>query len=78
MREQPLCPDCEAIGVIRVWDEVDHTIPLERGGTNDRDNRVGLCKPHHEAKTAQDRGYKAKTPCDAEGWPTDPGHHWNG
>lgn len=75
--QQPLCPDCLAVGVVRVWEELDHVVALEHGGTNDLSNLVGLCKPHHVAKTAKDRGYK-QSACDAQGNPVDPGHHWYG
>lgn len=75
-QEQPLCPECEKEGRIRGWDEVDHIISLENGGTNDRENLVGLCKPHHDIKTAKDRGYKNQG-TDLEGMPTNASHHWN-
>jgi len=75
-REQPLCPDCVEEGKPGPWDELDHIVSLEDGGTNDRDNLVGLCLKHHQAKTARDRGFK-RGDCDASGVPVDPNHHWN-
>jgi 5-methylcytosine-specific restriction protein A len=34
---------------------LDHTIPLEEGGTNDPDNLQGLCHDCHDAKTERER-----------------------
>lgn len=49
--------------------EIDHIIPLERGGTYADSNVQPLCKPCHEAKTALDRGYKSKAKIGLDGWP---------
>ena len=35
--------------------EVDHIIPVSRGGTNEVGNLQGLCHSCHAAKTARDR-----------------------
>ena len=54
-RVNPLCVKCTAIGVthaVYVW---DHTIPLEQGGADDESNMQGLCKRHHDEKTADER-----------------------
>lgn len=74
--EQPLCPECERHGVLRGWDELDHIVPLFKGGTDDRDNLVGLCAVHHAAKTALDLRRRPAGACDAAGHPVDPGHPW--
>ena len=73
--ESPLCPVCEAKGIVRPWTQLDHTIPLEKGGSNQWSNLVGLCTDCHADKTARDRGYK-QAPCDPNGMPLGP-HHWN-
>lgn len=57
MREQPLCPECEAEGRAVAWyegGELDHIVPLSKGGTNERSNLVGRCRPHHLAKSAKE------------------------
>jgi len=53
LAEQPICkmPGC--------WEpsaEVDHIVPKAKGGTDDRDNLQGLCKPCHSRKTASEDG----------------------
>jgi 5-methylcytosine-specific restriction protein A len=35
--------------------EVDHIVPLSRGGGDERANKQGLCKACHEAKSAAER-----------------------
>jgi 5-methylcytosine-specific restriction enzyme A len=61
---------------VRGWDELDHIVPLHKGGTDARDNLVGLCMTHHAAKTAADMGHRAAGACDETGVPLDPAHHW--
>ena len=47
LREHPLCASCEAPAV-----EVDHIVPLSKGGTMyDQANLQGLCKRCHAAKS---------------------------
>jgi 5-methylcytosine-specific restriction protein A len=50
----PLCEDCEAEGRLTPVDEVDHIIPLDKGGTNDDGNLRSLCKSHHQIKTRRE------------------------
>lgn len=57
LRENPLCAECERQGVIRPADELDHIIPIaERPDLFwDFDGNIqGLCRPHHESKTARE------------------------
>lgn len=69
----PLCEDCNEPA-----NEVDHN-------TDDTSrNGIGVelsscCKPCHSRRTHQ-RLYQTKpriVGCDADGWPLDPGHHFN-
>jgi 5-methylcytosine-specific restriction endonuclease McrA len=47
---------CAACGRVPEHPELDHRIPLDRGGTNDRSNLQVLCdRPCHLEKTRQDR-----------------------
>jgi 5-methylcytosine-specific restriction protein A len=53
MRENPFCCDCEAQGVKRVWDELDHQQP-HCGDLVlfwDPENLRGRCREHHGMKT---------------------------
>ena len=49
--EEPLCRACLKRDVESPTEEVDHIVPLSRGGSDTRANKQGLCKPCHEAKT---------------------------
>lgn len=50
--EEPLCRMCLARGIESPTEEVDHIVPLSRGGTDKRSNKQGLCVPCHRKKTA--------------------------
>lgn len=52
LAEEPLCRPCLAAGRVEASAEVDHIIPFSQGGTDDRSNKQGICKPCHRAKTA--------------------------
>lgn len=80
LRERPLCVRCLRLGLTRVATELDHIVPMFKGGADTRDpfeNRQGLCTPCHRAKTAEDMGHTTGKGCDATGLPTDPLHPWN-
>lgn len=55
MTEEPLCRVCLKNGVTRATAIVDHVKPLAWGGSDDRSNKQGLCKPHHDEKSAAER-----------------------
>lgn len=71
--EQPLCPDCEAQGRVTAWyeqgGELDHVKPLHKGGTNERSNLEGVCKLHHDERTAREQGHRRRVKVGADGWP---------
>lgn len=66
---QPLCEDCLAKGLTTLAVTPDHIIPLAKGGTDTDDNIRCLCEPCHEARTAEQFGYKAKVTIGLDGWP---------
>ena len=59
---------CAACGVIRMDHEVDHIVPLERGGSNELDNLQLLCSGPdrcHAAKSKACLLYTSPSPRDA-------------
>jgi len=65
------------LGYVTPGDEVDHVVPLHKGGEDNERNLQTLCKRHHDAKTRADMGWSTRPGCDASGLPVDPQHHWN-
>jgi len=63
LREEPLCRMCLAKGRTTASEEVDHIIPLEDDGTDDRENLQGLCADCHKVK------HGAMPRIGADGWP---------
>ena len=50
----PLCVECERRGVVTIATQLDHVIPLFRGGRDDESNLQSLCLEDHLAKTAEE------------------------
>ena len=75
LAEQPLCPECEARGVIEPATQVHHV--NDNAMDNSRSNLVGLCAPCHSRHTAHDMGKRVNHGCDVSGWPANPSSHWN-
>lgn len=76
LRAHPLCAECERQGRLAAATELDHVVPLSKGGTHDDANLQGLCRECHATKSRAERGLAPKG-CDASGIPLDPNHHWN-
>lgn len=55
LAEEPLCKHCLARGRTEPSVEVDHIVRLADGGTDERRNKQGLCKPCHDAKSAAEK-----------------------
>lgn len=71
---QPLCPRCEAQGFLVAATEVDHIVPLHKGGKDVPENRQPLCTECHKAKTADEATSQArsrKPQIGLDGWPVD-------
>lgn len=68
---EPLCRACTALGLVRLAEEVDHRVPLEKGGDYSFENANPLCRKHHRDKTAADRGYRPRPTIGLDGYPTD-------
>lgn len=76
LSQHPLCAECQKAERVRAAQEVDHVVPLFKGGMDEWENLQGLCIDCHKAKTEKDMGRVAKG-CDASGVPLDPGHRWH-
>ena len=78
LRRDTLCIDCLVLGYTIASSEVDHRVPLFKGGSNDDDNLAGVCHDCHTRKSAEERGYRSASRPDINGMPTNPNHHWYG
>ena len=71
-RDGYICQECKTRHIITPATDVDHIIEKAHGGTDDLDNLQSLCNPCHKDKTNK----RQTAPCDTNGMPTDPSHHW--
>lgn len=69
----PLCARCLAASPPRITaaEQVDHIVPLFKGGADNESNYQSLCRPCHVEKTAEDlRGVSARVAgYEDGGWP---------
>lgn len=70
-RDGWLCVCCAADGRTTVATEVDHILPLHKGGTDDLENLQALCGECHARKTARDMGRRPRPRIGPDGWPED-------
>jgi len=63
--EEPVCRICGR----KPSSQVDHIIPLCKGGTDSRDNLQGICFDCHEIKTANDLGVRPARKIGIDGYP---------
>lgn len=73
LRQNPLCASCLKLGRARQAAELDHVVPLHKGGPDDEENWQGLCLPCHKAKSREDRGLAERPEIGPDGWPLDVG-----
>jgi len=77
LRAAPLCQACQAAGRGPVLaTELDHVVPLHRGGPDTVANLAPLCARCHLAKTLRERGAEPRPAIGPDGEPIDPGPHW--
>lgn len=76
-RDYGLCQPCKREGRLTLAQQVDHIIPVSKGGSNDAGNLQSICIACHNDKTRADLGQKASGACDTNGMPLSPNHHWN-
>lgn len=55
----PLCVHCQESGRAEVATQVDHVIPLWKGGDDDESNYQSLCEPCHQEKTSIEAAQRA-------------------
>lgn len=70
LAEHPLCARCDAFGRTSEAVELDHVVPLAKGGTDDESNLQGLCVACHKAKTIEDFGHRPRQRFGPDGFPT--------
>lgn len=51
--------------------ELDHIVPLFKGGADVESNRQGLCSPCHAEKTHEDLGHRVTDAIGVDGWGLD-------
>lgn len=61
-------PLCAWPGCISKARELDHIIPLAKGGADTASNKQGLCWTHHKIKTALDFNHKPKVRIGIDGY----------
>lgn len=68
-RDGYMCQCGKCKGKKLLADEVDHIVPLFKGGTDDLDNLMAMNKDCHEDKTNKDKGNRVKIATGLDGWP---------
>lgn len=69
LRTNYMCEHCQAKGIIRKADVVDHIHPLALGGSDEDHNTRNLCHDHHQLATATQFGFRKKARIALDGWP---------
>lgn len=69
LTHEPLCRACQAEDRVTAAAEVDHVVPLHKGGTDEWSNLQPLCVSCHEAKTRAEMGYEEREVVGVDGWP---------
>ena len=70
LNNNPLCIQCKDRGRITAAREVDHIIPLWRGGADTDENKAALCIECHKLKTANDQPHR-RVETGIDGWPVE-------
>lgn len=55
----PMCECCKPQGLVTKAQEVDHVIPLWKGGRDDETNMQSLCVTCHQVKTKREASERA-------------------
>jgi 5-methylcytosine-specific restriction protein A len=68
-RDRFVCQPCKREGRITEAREVDHMVPLAKGGTDDESNLQSICSQCHHVKSIRDHGGTPVQAVGADGWP---------
>ena len=60
-RDCGMCVVCRQAERFSLAEDVDHIVPVWRGGTDAESNLQSLCKPCHKAKSAREARERAST-----------------
>lgn len=69
LSDSPLCIKCFAQGRVTAAVEVDHIVPISRGGSDELENLQALCIECHRAKTRADIGAREARTIGIDGYP---------
>jgi 5-methylcytosine-specific restriction protein A len=53
IKSHPLCEECQREGRLTPAEEVHHILPLSKGGSNETNNLMSLCKSCHSRITVE-------------------------
>ena len=67
----PLCAECQRHKRVTPAQELDHVVPLFKGGADEPGNWQGLCKPCHQVKTQRDLGNRPARRIGLDGFPVE-------
>jgi 5-methylcytosine-specific restriction protein A len=73
MRREPLCRPCRKLKRYTAATQIDHIVPLSRGGTEDEGNLQPICDDCHDKKTIIDLNLHTWPIVGADGWPVKEG-----
>ncbi len=68
-RDCGLCVPCSQAGRTTPATELDHVVPLHKGGTDADDNLQAICTECHRKKTALEQGKTPRATIGRDGWP---------
>ena len=57
--------------MVRAATVPDHIVPLTQGGADEDSNIRCLCTDCHQARTAEQFGFRRRVAVDFDGWPLD-------
>ena len=75
LKANPLCENCQSVGILKPADIVHHIVPVETDKTIRLvpENLMSLCRDCHE----EIHGRLNDAGCDVDGMPLSANHRWN-